>query len=610
MAENQFRYQERLTEGEVRIVTVLPGRRGTAISCILTVERLDGDTIPVYDALSYACGDPELCESVQIDGKKHGITRNLFEALQWLRPAEPDETLRIWIDAISIHQTDVTEKSVQVQNMDLVYVHANVTRVWLGPPTPGLEHALQTTVNLCKQPYDFQSFTQGYRCFKDVFKRPWYVHTLSTTNSRLLIPVDRFSRLWILQEVVLSKKCLAQCGNSTCDPEDLTNASKVINAHVSRDQLIQLDPHESSRISDNALQLASSLRGTREMMKQSHGLSRGPATLLLMLGAARRRGCTDPRDRYFGLLGILKRTNLGKEDLDLRADYAKSAASLFVEITARALCSPLGMCYLTAVHNERREQRESKEAVSSQLPSWVPDWSTQEAFATWGGYIYESWHTRRLPPRTMGGSLYAEGIVVSSIGAYAWQHTSTELDTESLEPLGVTALKAPTVYHVPEEALARTIVADSYAEPSGDVSGTGYKRWPAGDPLLRYEPWCSKAQVSATWHRLASGCPNKVAGAHKFPQGRWEYYRNWARTCLKDRNIYVSAGGHYVLAYSTTRPEDLITCLAGAPMPFILRQTGEGIRMMGPAYVHGIMDGEVLKAEAEGKFQRQTLEIR
>lgn len=37
---------------------------------------------------------------------------------------------------------------------------------------------------------------------------------------------------------------------------------------------------------------------------------------------------------------------------------------------------------------------------------------------------------------------------------------------------------------------------------------------------------------------------------------------------------------------------DYIAVLAGGRFPFVLRSTGDHYRLIGPCYVHGIMDGE------------------
>ena len=71
------------------------------------------DDGPDYDALSYAWGnDNQVCK-IAIDGIEHLITKNLHDALQAL--VSGDQLVRLlWVDALSINQADMKERSRQV----------------------------------------------------------------------------------------------------------------------------------------------------------------------------------------------------------------------------------------------------------------------------------------------------------------------------------------------------------------------------------------------------------------------------------------------------------------------------------------------------------------
>ena len=42
---------------------------------------------------------------------------------------------------------------------------------------------------------------------------------------------------------------------------------------------------------------------------------------------------------------------------------------------------------------------------------------------------------------------------------------------------------------------------------------------------------------------------------------------------------------------------DSVCIILGCPTPFVLRQVDEGYRVVGPCYVHGLMDGQALEAD-------------
>ncbi|OCL05183.1 hypothetical protein AOQ84DRAFT_299424, partial [Glonium stellatum] len=54
---------------------------------------------------------------------------------------------------------------------------------------------------------------------------------------------------------------------------------------------------------------------------------------------------------------------------------------------------------------------------------------------------------------------------------------------------------------------------------------------------------------------------------------------------------------------------DVVCILFGADVPFILRKTETGYRLVGESYVHGIMYGEAIKMFEDGELGRQTFNI-
>lgn len=55
---------------------------------------------------------------------------------------------------------------------------------------------------------------------------------------------------------------------------------------------------------------------------------------------------------------------------------------------------------------------------------------------------------------------------------------------------------------------------------------------------------------------------------------------------------------------------DICCILFGAPVPFVLRPAGNGYRLVGEAYVHGIMKGEeMVDYMLGGKYEEQCFEL-
>jgi hypothetical protein len=85
---------------------------------------------PHSEALSYSWGDATQLSLISLNGLDFQVTKNLESALRYLR--RPEQERRLWIDAISINQLDLDEKSEIVRHMYVCYNHAEQTIIWLG----------------------------------------------------------------------------------------------------------------------------------------------------------------------------------------------------------------------------------------------------------------------------------------------------------------------------------------------------------------------------------------------------------------------------------------------------------------------------------------------
>ncbi|KAF2108352.1 heterokaryon incompatibility protein-domain-containing protein, partial [Lophiotrema nucula] len=94
---------------------------------------------PTFTALSYVWGDATEREDITVNGVAFPATLNLASALKYVRahwqnqfPGRDVSTFRIWADAVCINQTDLDERSQQVQLMGQIYSEAEIVFSWLG----------------------------------------------------------------------------------------------------------------------------------------------------------------------------------------------------------------------------------------------------------------------------------------------------------------------------------------------------------------------------------------------------------------------------------------------------------------------------------------------
>ncbi|KAI0113171.1 heterokaryon incompatibility protein-domain-containing protein [Daldinia grandis] len=169
---NQQIYQP-LPAGSIRLLSIVPGFASEAINCSLVIVA-DVEQAPTFDAISYVWGTELSEEPIMCNGQRMTVTKNLIEAMRYLRPlprwdsvitwpenhplhssrnvwrefasnrqeergnSDFQQERPIWIDALCINQKDNAEKSLHVKSIDRVYTNAHTVKIWLGklPNTP------------------------------------------------------------------------------------------------------------------------------------------------------------------------------------------------------------------------------------------------------------------------------------------------------------------------------------------------------------------------------------------------------------------------------------------------------------------------------------------
>jgi hypothetical protein len=77
---------------------------------------------------------------------------------------------------------------------------------------------------------------------------------------------------------------------------------------------------------------------------------------------------------------------------------------------------------------------------------------------------------------------------------------------------------------------------------------------------------------------------------------------------LKCRDLFITNQGHLGVGLTSLEVGDEVWVLVGVRVPLILRPVGEGqYRLVGEAYVHGIMHGEAIDKTAEESIRELTL---
>lgn len=554
------------------------------------------------------------------------ITSSLAAALFRLRSLE--ESIFLWIDQICINQTDTHEKEQQIPLMGLIYTHATNTVIWLGDEDgqdpqlalETMEHVYarlqMSDVEITLDDFERLDFPpanhHAWHAVRQILQRPW------------------LSRLWTIQEAVLSRNLFGMCGDAVVSWDDLAAWCYVLQ-HCQILQWLASDKSQDSlehtafssrRRSPFGGSVINSLQADR---LQSWSLNQ-KEYLLNSLVRTRYAQASDPKDKIYGKL-TLSATHLinitdfvfagvlGITESNITPDYSSSR-------TARDVYYEACLTQLPALVYELLS------CVDHDLPlepSWLPDWSTDRVTEALG-YSTKAWTLysagRRAKPKNTlftgkpskailsdkKKTITLNGIIFDDITTLG--HTIEEVALDIEDPHVGNSSWARNVQLINEnykyvdypaydssvyDAFWKTLVggrdASGAAEPTdehSEVFSLILDSTTSQMPSLAGQTYSSRRRRGYfTINSLRSRRPAKALGD----------LRTAMRAALTMRRFAISHKGYFALVPRGTRHGDIIVVFEGACVPFVLRsmQNGEeGYELLGEAYVHGIMQGEAL----------------
>jgi hypothetical protein len=365
LVDNQFKYEPLEDVDSIRLLFVEPALHGDGgLQCNMIHTTLS--TSLAFTALSYVWGTPAQTgyerRVLWIDGKQVLIGLNLYDALLHLR--DEKEVLLIWADAVCIDQLNLKERNHQVCKMRDIYSRAETTVIYLGADDGGntvlvawnfLERECSDTIPIAEEslPTNFRGDMSNVEI--SVLSRPW------------------FRRVWVFQEVIVSKRPLVQCGwrRTTWD-----SFCKVILLRprlndrygwsLSKKPLFQY-------VVDMFLARCDFLRenGLHHLLPPwfddiQDNIGKG-SHILTTLSRARRLNSSDPRDKIYAVLGVSSGIDL--EDDRIAIDYNKTVDQLYAAFARYLIDSTQSYDVLSYVGKRQLQSR-----PAARWKSWVADW--------------------------------------------------------------------------------------------------------------------------------------------------------------------------------------------------------------------------------------------
>ena len=416
-----------------------------------TVDLIQGEGVVIheqqthihYEALSYCWGSSDCSRNIVCNGVIYPVTKNLYDALYRLRQQhDASEPQYLWFDALCTNQHDIAERSMQVQNMLVIYQKAFCVVVWLGEAGEFTEVAMSTLHSKVTGTAERIRKALRKACgwhipmlligLHDLLHRPWY------------------SRVWIKQEVWAAGTIRVMCGNGVTDWKDLAAGAMLMERIMSEKDhdkddsaldkpglkalITEYCPKEAVVNPFTSLHMASA-ETQCQVMQPDQPVSRGSLhneteflnVLQQNSGGAK---CTNPRDYVYGVLGMSRVNRAHNRSLastTLPVSYSRTVSQVFQDVVRYHLARDrnLAVLYLEATFGGH--------VGGVELPSWCPDWS--QAFSISENY-------RDMVP--------SRPLVDSHIDSYGRYKLTPEGDVLLLRGYAIATVTSATKYHSEE----------------------------------------------------------------------------------------------------------------------------------------------------------------
>ncbi|KAF7562303.1 hypothetical protein G7046_g1808 [Stylonectria norvegica] len=580
-----------------RVLELHPSaRKRDAVVCSLQQCSFPPEDGASYEPLSYCWGEAKDKSAITLNDSSVEVTKSLYAVLVRLRLE--NETRRLWVDAICINQSDNAEKAAQVQRMRDIYQQGSRTIVWLGTGSLSATRGFSVIPKLIESAIaDAERSNLG-----EVELSSRYSPRLSQFLQILELPY--FTRIWVVQEVAVSQFVEVLCGNHSISWDSLTDA-------VSMSSSIRTDSYQGERSLALFWSISDARTRFQAKLKQS---------LLQLLLSHRRTFATCLKDKVYALLGLVDSGHLLNHHITVnyRDEYTTSDA--YVDVACSILGETNDLDLLSTPGTLQSD------AITSTLPTWVPDWSK--------------------PPRSFTFAIFSEPRRFAAPGT----STSHPIFRNDRKQVCLHGYIFDEVGHIGHAAADRPAPLTSTEQTnmfrhqfSSNIQYWGFetqnlRAWKNWFHMICSQP--SRTYVTgedirdAFWKTFMGDCPTEdgediaayrrdceaIVGSARGPTGLFDRSAFWTAYCItanlatsyKDqmnkskvllrsdtpfmatygRRMFTSKDQYIGLGPRDMCAGDSLAFLEGGQVAYVLRRKGDTYEFVGDCYVHGVMRGE------------------
>ncbi|KAI3316589.1 hypothetical protein HD806DRAFT_423915 [Xylariaceae sp. AK1471] len=572
-----------LGESEFRLLILQPAPPTAPL--VVNLVSVSITDPPEYDGISYVWGDLHDVVSITCDGISTNITTSLHWALVRVRLL--DRPRVVWADALCINQNDTQERNRQVTLMGHIYAKARFVLACMGQDAQDAAHQVASLVNQYEPILVRIGDSDVYREFDSPDMRRFWGHVVGADGHVErwrhlgdLLQRSWFRRAWVLQEVGLAKDPRVVYGSVEFSYRAMITLVHGITRYAGG---------FATSTGVGALLIHTQWANwTGRALNPSHRIYK----FVDLLDHGALLECRDPRDRVYAFLGHPLAND------QIVPDYTKNIMQVYQEATV-LLLRDTGTRALSSVEH-------SNTTIHDNYPSWVIRWNIGfilNNIYTHPNYFYRAGLTAQPGLAQIDGDrLRIEGVMfdtVRSVHIVQTIESTKQIRFASFDGIGVWSFldliryledaSTPCAYQnlrllnlasaltcqvALDDSLLTTVFADEWSS---------YMLWPG-----------------------PSNTSDIAPNAHMF-------YRELASKCMGRAFVHTSRG-YYGLGPHITRPGDQCCVLQGSGVPFLLRPLStngsQEFRLVGEAFIHGVMKGEVLEKVKASELQEQIIAIR
>ncbi|KAF1963002.1 hypothetical protein CC80DRAFT_434374 [Byssothecium circinans] len=633
-------YREGVNSSSIRLLRISTSRDG-GFSGFLKVFPL-ADAPPFYSA-SYTWGkNTPSNTTIRLRAGSLPVLPSLVPFLRMVTEhVDFSDRDWWWIDSLCINLADSQEREKQVRIMADIYKKSKRTIIWLGEEQEegsscagAIEFMLYlSTLSLAfdyhqnlRQILRGPNFSQEWAAVGNMLARPWW------------------SRVWTLQEFILPREAKICCGSHNISRGKFKSAmysiflcSKL--AHdIGHDIGHDLVPRP-------ALDAAFNRRRIHQWHTSPQSRRMSLVALLAYLG---NQSASDHRDRIYSVLGLMTARD---RKIVGNPEYTTSVQQQFAKLVRSFWNEYQSLDIICFSHLFGRYCGSVDTGAETAVPSWTPDWRVYTDFASpvplmasqsasehignfrplysakWKAIYYAPGPQLRqyanVRFHTNLKEIMCDGVIIDTIDAlgalegceprccsfkckedrrvHSIIHSTQEMtDAYAWELTGLLDAIARSLVLDRQDKYLRFEAPEHYvldflslchacmnAESTVDAT---FSAWFRGNSKLQFGDYTLESLIKAI-------SPENASSAFKTQYDDADAFLSRFQDTVKkkSRRMMVTNDGYVGMAPCRARPGDAAVVLFGCSIPLILRRVGtrEAWQVIGEAYVHGFMNGEV-----------------